>query len=126
MGTVGRSCVVPNEAEGWLYNYHLIRVRLDKAKVEPRYIHWVLHASLDVEQYLNEKIIGATRQGVNSKIVGGLPCKVPPLQEQHRIVEYLDSLQKKIQELYKLQQYTQTQLEALFPSVLDRAFQGEL
>jgi len=26
MGTVGRCCVVPDEAQGWLFNYHIIRV----------------------------------------------------------------------------------------------------
>lgn len=56
MGTVGRCCVIPAEAEGWLYNYHIIRVALDRTKVEPRYIHWSIQASSDIEAYLNEKI----------------------------------------------------------------------
>ena len=74
MGTVGRCCVVPKEAEGWIYNYHLIRVALDKTKAEPRYIHWLIRASEDIETKLGDKIRGATREGVNSKIVASLPC----------------------------------------------------
>jgi type I restriction enzyme S subunit len=46
MGTVGRCCVVPTEAEGWLINYHIIRVALDRSRVEPRYVHWIIRASL--------------------------------------------------------------------------------
>ncbi len=69
MGTVGRCCVVPPEAKGWLINYHIIRVALNRDRVEPRYVHWTIHTSSDVETYLEEKIRGATRQGVNSKIV---------------------------------------------------------
>src|SRR5207253_8525696 len=78
MGTVGRCCVVPKKVEGWLINYHIIRVALDTAHVDPRYIHWTIRASADVENFLQETTRGATRAGVNSKIVGSLPCRVPP------------------------------------------------
>jgi type I restriction enzyme, S subunit len=126
MGTVGRCCVVPQEADGWLFNYHIIRVALDKSRVTPRYIHWTIRASPDVESYLSGTIRGATRQGVNSKIVGALPCRVPAMSEQRRIVAYLDELQAKADAVKRLQAETSAELEALLPSVLDRAFKGEL
>ncbi|WP_447973911.1 restriction endonuclease subunit S [Nitrospira sp. Kam-Ns4a] len=126
MGTVGRCCVVPRECEGWLINYHIIRVALDKSRVEPRYVHWTIRASSEVEAYLDEKIRGATRQGVNSAIVGGIPCRVPPMTEQRRIVAYLDDLQAKVDSLKKTQAETAAELDALLPAILDRAFKGEL
>jgi type I restriction enzyme S subunit len=126
MGTVGRCCIVDAEADGWLMNYHIIRVRLDKARVDPRYIHWTIQASGDVESYLEEKIRGATRQGVNSGIVGSIPCRLPDLPEQRRIVAYLDTLQAKVDALKKIQAETAAELDALLPSVLDIAFKGEL
>ena len=43
-----------------------------------------------------------------------------------RIVAYLDDLQAKVDELRRLQAETQKELDALLPSVLDRAFRGEL
>ena len=126
MGTVGRCCVVPKEAEGWIFNYHLIRVALDKSKVEPRFIHWLIRASQDIEKKLEEKIRGATREGVNSKIVASLPCRLPPLDEQRRIVAYLDGLQAKVNALKELQSASGEELSALMPSILDKAFKGEL
>lgn len=126
MGTVGRCCVIPPEAEGWLFNYHIIRVALDRTRVEPRYIHWSIQASSDIEAYLSEKIRGATRQGVNSTIVGSLPVRVPALEEQRRIVAYLDDLQARVDALKQLQGETQAELDALLPAVLDKAFRGEL
>jgi type I restriction enzyme S subunit len=126
MGTVGRCCVVPKEAEGWLINYHIIRVASDKSRVEPRFIHWIIQASADVSEFLDENIRGATRKGVNSKIVGSLPCRVPSLTQQRRIVAHLDDLQAQVDELTALQGATQVELDALLPSVLDRAFRGEL
>jgi len=126
MGTIGRCCLVPEEAEGWLINYHIIRVALSTGVVEPRYMFWVLRASTDVETYLAEKIRGATREGVNSAIVGGLPCRVPDLEEQRRIVSYLDGLETKLDALKHAQAETAAELDALLPSVLDKAFSGEL
>jgi type I restriction enzyme S subunit len=126
MGTVGRCCVVPREADGWLINYHIIRVALDMTRAEPRFIHWTIQSSGDVQAYLEKKIRGATREGVNSKIVASLPCRVPALSEQRSIVVFLDDLQARMDSLKRLQSDTAAELDALLPSVLDKAFKGEL
>jgi type I restriction enzyme S subunit len=42
--------------------------------------------------------------------------------EQRRIVAYLDSVQARLASLRELQSETQEELDALLPSVLDRAF----
>lgn len=126
MGTVGRCCVVPKYAEGWLFNYHLIRVSLDRHRVIPRFVHWTIRASADVERHLGGTIRGATRAGVNSKIVGSLPCRIPAVDEQRRIVAHLDALQARVDTLKRLQTETAAELNALLPSILDQAFRGEL
>jgi type I restriction enzyme S subunit len=54
-----------------------------------------------------------------------VPVPVPPLAEQCRIVAYLGGLQAKVDALKKLQAETAAELDALLPSVLDRAFRGE-
>jgi len=53
--------------------------------------------------------------------------------EQHRIVAYLDGLtpigdlrQAKVNALRELQPASEEELSALMPSVLDRAFKGEI
>jgi type I restriction enzyme S subunit len=48
------------------------------------------------------------------------------LDEQRHVFAYLDDLQAQVDELTALQEATQAQLDALLPSVLDRAFRGEL
>ena len=47
---------------------------------------------------------------------------IPSPEDQRRIVEYLDNLQSKVDELKKLQSETQKELAALMPSILDKAF----
>jgi type I restriction enzyme S subunit len=51
---------------------------------------------------------------------------LPPLPEQQRIVAYLDGLQAKVDALKKRQAETAAELDALLPSILDKAFRGEL
>jgi type I restriction enzyme S subunit len=51
---------------------------------------------------------------------------VPPLAEQRRIVAELDTLQAVVDTAKHLQAETAAQLDALLPSILDRAFRGEL
>lgn len=50
----------------------------------------------------------------------------PPKQEQYRIVAYLDGVQAKLESLRQLQEQTAAELDALLPSILDKAFKGEL
>ena len=49
-----------------------------------------------------------------------------PFTEQRRIVTHLDAIQGKVEALRALQSETAAELDALLPSVLNRAFAGEL
>jgi type I restriction enzyme S subunit len=51
---------------------------------------------------------------------------VPPLSEQRRIVAELDTLQEQVNKLKRMQSETAVELDALMPSILDKAFKGEL
>jgi len=55
-----------------------------------------------------------------------IPFVPPPLSEQRRIVAYLDDLQAKVDVLKAQQTQSAAELDALLPSILDKAFKGEL
>ena len=69
---------------------------------------------------------GTTSRHVNIKRLRYVKVNTPALDEQRRIVAYLDTLQSKVDGLKHLQAQTQAELTALLPSVLDQAFRGEL
>jgi type I restriction enzyme S subunit len=52
--------------------------------------------------------------------------KLLTLEEQQIIVAYLDNVRARLASLRELQSQTGEELSALLPSVLDRAFKGEL
>jgi type I restriction enzyme S subunit len=51
---------------------------------------------------------------------------VPSLDKQHLIVAYLDNLQEKLEVFKRLQARTAAELDALLPSIQNKAFKGEL
>lgn len=69
---------------------------------------------------------GGAQPNWNGGMIKQIQIALPPLDEQHRIVAYLDKLQSKVDELRRLQAATQKELDALMPSVLAKAFAGEL
>ncbi len=62
----------------------------------------------------------------SSSILRSTPIAYPSLSEQQRIVAYLDDLQAKVESLKWMRAETGSELKALLPSVLDKAFEGEL
>jgi type I restriction enzyme S subunit len=63
---------------------------------------------------------------INQGHIASFHVPLPPVPEQRRIVAYLDDLQAKVDQLKTLQAQTAAELDALLPSILDRAFRGEL
>ena len=71
--------------------------------------------------------LGSAMKNIGSvKILKKIKFPLPPLDEQRRVVAYIDSIQERLTSLMQLQAGAQKELDALLPSVLDRAFKGEL
>jgi type I restriction enzyme, S subunit len=69
---------------------------------------------------------GSSYVGINLRDVRTLAIPIPPLEDQRRLVAYLDDLQSKMDSLKALQAQSTSELDALLPSILDEAFKGKL
>ena len=72
------------------------------------------------------EISRSAQAGFNKSDLRGVEYCIPKIEEQRRIVAYLDGLQAKVDDLKKLQAETTAELDALLPSILDKAFKGDL
>ncbi len=63
---------------------------------------------------------------LNTDMLRPMKFPLPPLDEQRRIVAYLDSVQARLAAVREVQSATGEELDALLPSILDKAFKGEL
>ncbi len=95
------------------------------ANISPDFMFYQLFSRSFVDQCI-ATTTGGHYPAVNDTNLRKVKIFVPPLPEQRRIIAYLDNLQSKIDELKKLQAETQKELDALMPSILDKAFKGEL
>ncbi|PZV05379.1 MAG: hypothetical protein DCF22_24745 [Leptolyngbya sp.] len=126
-GTVGRSCLVPVGLHPLtVMSSNLIRLRLDKNVFIPELLSRIFNGSQLVERHKAAECRGSSRTFFTQKILSKLMIPAPPIPEQRRIVAYLDDLQAKVDALKRLQSETAAELNALLPSILDKAFKGEL
>ena len=62
---------------------------------------------------------------ISQAILLSTPITYPSIPEQRRIVTYLDELQTKIDTMKKLREEAIKELDAILPSILDKAFKGD-
>lgn len=109
-----------------VYPDKLMRMRTDRRKMLPDFLVYALGASNVREQIIELGKTTAGQIGVSGADAKAFVIPVPPLDEQRRIVTYLDGLQAKVNALKKLQADSTAELAGLLPSILDKAFKGEL
>jgi type I restriction enzyme S subunit len=122
---VGKCAVFDLEGEYGFASY-LIRLRLDKDRGEPRLVASYINSPTGRAYMFSERKQMTGQANVNATKLKALPIALPSLPEQRRIVAYLDALQTKVEALKHLQSQSSTELDALLPSILDKAFKGEL
>jgi len=121
--TTGKSFLIRNCPEAVFASY-LIRLRVRRL-VDVEYLYHYFQSPQYWMQITDERK-GTGQPNVNGNKLANILVPVPPLEEQRRIVAYLDDLQASVDALKRLQAETQAELDALLPSVLDKAFKGEL
>jgi type I restriction enzyme S subunit len=122
---VGKCAVFEANGEFSFASY-LIRLRLAPERAEPRLVASYINSPVGRAYMLSEKKQMTGQANVNSTKLKALPIALPSLPEQRRIVAELDALQTKVDELKHLQAETAAELDALLPSILDKAFKGGL
>ncbi|GCE12485.1 restriction endonuclease subunit S [Tengunoibacter tsumagoiensis] len=126
-GTVGRSCVVPLTLyPNPVMSTNLIRLRLDENKFLPELLCKLFNGSSLIERYKNENCYGSTRAFFTQRMLLNLQIPTPPIEEQEQIIINLNRLQAQIDLLERCQVDISEELNALLPSILDKAFKGEL
>lgn len=96
-GTVGKSYLVSEEPQEAIYAGYLIRTRYS-SHLCPRYLKKFMESSLYWEQ-LKDGTIATAQPNCNGQKLAKMILPLPPLAEQHRIVDKLEQLLGEIDKL---------------------------
>lgn len=123
---LGRGTVWEEEIPNCIHQNHIFRLRVDQTVFDPYFL-----LALISSPYGKTYFQGASKQTTNLASINQRQLKAftvykPSYERQQQIVSYLQDLQSKLAKLREMQELTQTELDALIPAILDKAFKGEL
>ena len=124
VGSYGIPCLVDTD-EQFCFQRHIAIIKPNRNQIIPEFLKWALSSS-DVYEQATKAATGSAQLTVPLRAIRKLKFQLPSFPEQRRIVAYLDDLQSKTNALKQLQAETQSELDSLLPSILDKAFKGEL
>ena len=123
---IGRAALFRGEIPDCVHQNHVIRVRPNREVIDPEFFNSYLNSPIGQDEVLARS---RTTSGLRNLSIGRIKqmaIPVPSLDKQHLIVAYLDNLQEKLEVLKRLQARTAAELDALLPSIQNKAFKGEL
>ena len=110
------AALVEQDMDGVLCGYHLAILRSRPHELYGPFLAWV-HRSRRVLAHFESRATGVTRFGVSRKVFKSCPIPLPPVDEQIRIVAYLDASCNAIDLVMELKQAQLDTLDALGKSI---------
>lgn len=123
--SVGDVAIAPAAGSDFLLGTSVTYWRCNHEALEPRYLFHFMRSEYFQGQ-LKFIMKQTTRNQVSVLKQVNLWVCFPPLSEQREIVAYLDDFERRMNALRSQQVETSNELDALMPSILDRAFRGNL
>jgi type I restriction enzyme S subunit len=94
-GTLGQVGIVPGGHDRYVISQSQMRLRVDPAKADPRFVYYQFRSAAMVDAIRNSAITTGVPH-INLGILGSLPIVIPPLAAQRGIAELLSALDDKI------------------------------
>ena len=126
MGTIGRTCVVPENLGQAIISSHLLKITPQKELIDSKFLTYLLRGDQKVLKQIESRARGVVMKGLNTKIIKSLEFSLPPLNEQKRIVEKIEELFLELNNIQITLKKTKQNLKEYQQSLLKSAFEGKL
>jgi len=125
---VGRCAVFDGEDQGHSYGFasYLIRVRVDQAKVLPRYLAYFLNSTNGRSEIDSRRRTSAGQFNINSENLRTISFPVPTIAEQERLLEQMEQREVQANQLVSELISARSESEGMREAILRKAFAGEL
>ena len=86
--SIGRTCAVPERFEDGNVNQHVCIIRPRRDVISSAFLTAFLSTSF-IQRRIRNELGGASREGLTLQSIRDFEVSVPPLDEQHRITDYI-------------------------------------
>lgn len=125
VGTLGIPYIIQEWEVFYFKDGNLTRFRKFEDNVFNRYlVYWFYSANC--RKQINATLIGSAQKALTIVNLNKFQLPLPPLSEQQSIVSHLDELHQIITHLKAAYTSQLTEYDAMWASILDKAFRGEL
>lgn len=125
VGTVGKILILPENIKPGIINPRLIKITLNRQMYDSKFFKYYFESS-QVKSFYKINASGTTMDVLNIGIIKQIPFPLPPLAEQQRIVNEIESCLSQATASETYIENALQQAEALRQSILKKAFSGEL
>ncbi|PMU10275.1 hypothetical protein C1Y11_12645 [Pseudomonas sp. FW305-20] len=120
-----RVCQLPKSEESFINKADCFCLRVDSFSANPAFVMYALAAGATYRR-IKEAVHGATRPRINLGFLKAFEINLPSIQEQNEIVRRIEQLFAFVAQLEARVQAAQVRINQLTPSILVKAFSGEL
>jgi len=124
-GGTGKAGIV-EEGQKMSLGQRVMQVRPDSRKILPQFLLYQWLSPVIQQDHIVPLSKGSASPHLNIGAIRKFPIMLPSIEEQRGIVAYLDNLNAKVDSLKHLQTKTAAELNAMLPSILDKAFKAQL
>lgn len=125
-GTIGELCLLPKTIGRALISTNLMKISLNHEIIDPLFFCYLFEGSITIIEQMKELCKGSTRLFITQKILKNLFFQLPPLSEQKVIVERVNTLLQKCQDLEQKIETSEANAQMLMQAVLKEAFESEV
>jgi type I restriction enzyme S subunit len=123
---IGRAALFRGEIPDCVHQNHVIRIRPNRKLIDREFLSSYLNSPPGQDEVHSQSRTTIGLRNLSIGRIKEIAVPVPPLDRQHRIAGHVAAMQAKLRELRRVQAETAAELDALLPSVLGKAFRGEL
>ena len=123
---IGRNALFESDGQEWVHQNHIIRVRLRNDVCNPSFISRYLNGESGKAQILEKAQTTSGLYTLSNSRVASIQVPVPTLDKQKHVVHLLDQQLAFVEQMELASEEGLAEIGALPPTLLCRAFAGEL
>lgn len=122
---VGKTAIIKKDLLPLVHGMNLLRLTFNK-NCNPYFFYFYSQSYYYKQEIINRINMAVNQVSINQKQLKDIPIPLPPIPEQQRIVDTIESFFKKLDRAKELVQNVLDSFEARKSSILRKAFNGEL